>query len=70
LVTGLKNSHKSSTVLRAKNAKKRAKKTYLGIYTLGGDTLKWCVSTPGNARPTEFATKGSQFMLVLKRQKD
>jgi uncharacterized protein (TIGR03067 family) len=45
-------------------------KTYLGIYALDGDTLKWCVSLPGNERPTEFATKGSQFLLILKRQKD
>lgn len=49
---------------------RRKGQTYLGIYMLDGDTLKWCVSTPGNERPTEFATKGSQFMLVLKRQKD
>jgi len=49
---------------------RRKGQTYLGIYLLDGDTLKWCVSTPGNERPTEFATKGSQFMLVMKRQKD
>ena len=42
---------------------------YLGIYALDGDTLKWCVSTPGNERPTEFATKNGQFLLILKRQK-
>lgn len=44
-------------------------KQYLGIYQIEGDTLKWCVSTPGNERPTEFATKGKQFLLILKRQK-
>ena len=42
---------------------------YLGIYTLDGDTLQWCVSSPGNERPTEFATKNGQFLLILKRQK-
>ena len=42
---------------------------YLGIYMLEGETLKWCVSTPGNDRPTEFATKDSQFLLILKKQK-
>jgi uncharacterized protein (TIGR03067 family) len=46
----------------------RRGKTYLGIYSLEGDTLKWCVSTPGNERPTEFATEGSNFLLLLKRQ--
>lgn len=49
---------------------RRKGEIYLGIYSLDGDTLKWCVSTPGNKRPTEFVTKGSQFMLVLKRQQD
>jgi len=49
---------------------RRKGEIYLGIYSLEGDTLKWCVSTPGNKRPTEFVTKGSQFMLVLKRQEN
>ncbi len=43
--------------------------TYLGIFALEGDTLKWCVSTPGGERPTKFATEGSAFCLALKRQK-
>jgi uncharacterized protein (TIGR03067 family) len=43
---------------------------YLGICVLEGDTLKWCVSTPGNERPTELATKDGQFLLVLKRPKN
>ncbi len=45
-------------------------RTYLGIYSLEGDTLKWCVSMPGSDRPTELATKDGQFMLILKRQKE
>ncbi len=49
---------------------RRKGQTYLGIYSLEGDTLKWCVSTPGKERPTEFTSKGSNFLLVLKRQKD
>ena len=52
--------------LRTKGPQKGKK--YLGIYALEGDTLKWCVSTPGNERPTEFATKDNQFLLILKRQ--
>ena len=43
--------------------------TYLGIYSVQGEILRWCVSTPGNRRPSRFATKGSQFYLVLKREK-
>ncbi len=43
---------------------------YKGIYSLDGDTLKWCVSTPGNDRPTKFATEGSSFLLVLKRARN
>ena len=44
-------------------------RAYLGIYSLEDDTLKWCVSMPGGERPTEFATKSGQFLLILKRQK-
>ena len=43
--------------------------TYLGIYSLKGDVLKWCVSVPGSERPTKFATGGSNFYLILRRQK-
>jgi uncharacterized protein (TIGR03067 family) len=32
------------------------KQTYLGIYTLEGDTLKWCVS-PQKVRPKTFETR-------------
>jgi uncharacterized protein (TIGR03067 family) len=45
-------------------------RTFLGIYTLEGDTLKWCVSMPGSEPPTELATKDGQFLLILKRQKE
>ena len=44
-------------------------RTYLGILSLEGDTLKWCVATPNNERPTEFESKKPQFLLILKRQK-
>lgn len=44
-------------------------RTYLGIAELSGDTLKWCVSTPNNPRPTEFETKRPSFLVILKRQK-
>jgi uncharacterized protein (TIGR03067 family) len=44
------------------------KVSYVGIYTLERDTLKWCVS-PQKARPETFETKKGQFLLILKRQK-
>ena len=44
-------------------------RTFLGICELMGDTLRWCVATPRNARPTEFETKRPQFLVILKRQK-
>lgn len=44
----------------------RRKASYLGIYTLEGDTLKWCVS-PQKTRPKTFETSKGQFLLILKR---
>jgi uncharacterized protein (TIGR03067 family) len=44
------------------------KQSFLGIYSLEGDTLKWCVS-PRKTRPTEFRTGDGGFLLILKRQK-
>jgi uncharacterized protein (TIGR03067 family) len=44
-------------------------RTFLGICELEGDTLKWCVATPRNPRPTEFETKRPQFLVILKRHK-
>jgi uncharacterized protein (TIGR03067 family) len=32
-------------------------KTLLGIYQIDGDTVKFCIASPGKDRPTEFATK-------------
>lgn len=41
---------------------------FTGIYTLEGDTLKWCVANPGKPRPTEYKTTTAvQFYMVLKR---
>jgi uncharacterized protein (TIGR03067 family) len=41
-----------------------------GIYELDGDHLKFCLATPGKARPTGFATKpdDGQTMTVWKRE--
>lgn len=45
--------------------------TFLGIYELKGDTLRWCVANPGKPRPTEFATQigSGQFLMILTRKK-
>lgn len=43
------------------------KEEYLGIYTLEGDTLKWCVSR-GKQRPAEFLTAKGSFLVILTRQ--
>jgi hypothetical protein len=42
----------------------------LGIMSVEGDTLKWCVANRGG-RPTEFATNRGQgsFLLILTKQK-
>jgi len=48
-----------------------AGKTQLGIYELDGDTVKFCFSTPGTDRPTDFATKAGDghTSSVWKREK-
>lgn len=62
--------NKTLWLLDATEARKGGKgRTYLGICTFAPDTMRWCVSTPGNARPTTAETKGQQFLLVLKRQR-
>jgi len=44
-------------------------RTFLGIYSLEGDTLKWCVSNPGKPRPTELVSRATQgqYLMILKR---
>ena len=47
---------------------KRAR-TFVGIYELAGDTLKWCVDNRQDERPTEFRTGNGKYLLILKRKK-
>ncbi len=44
-------------------------KTYLGIYQLEGDTLRWCVANSDKPRPTEFLTRRGhgQYLMVFRR---
>ena len=51
--TGTKGPHKGDT--------------FLGICSVQGDTLKWCVGS-ADERPTEFTTADGNFLLVLKRR--
>ena len=44
---------------------------YNGIYSLDGDTLRWCVSNPpGRERPAELQSRTGQFLMILQRQKN
>jgi len=52
----------------AKTRGRGRRQAYIGIYTLEGDTLKWCVS-PQKVRPETFETKKGQFLVILKRDK-
>jgi uncharacterized protein (TIGR03067 family) len=45
-------------------------KPYLGIYSLEGDTVKFCFSNPGEKRPTEFTgMAGSGWTLTIFKRK-
>ncbi len=46
---------------------KQQGRSYFGIYSLKGDTLRWCVNS--KQPPSEFKTGNGNFFLVLKRQK-
>jgi uncharacterized protein (TIGR03067 family) len=48
----------------------KRERTFLGIYELDGDTLKWCVDNRSKERPTEFRTISGKYLLILKRQKE
>ena len=47
----------------------KRERTFLGIYEIDGDTLKWCVDNRQKERPTEFKTGGGHYLLILKRKK-
>ena len=49
------------------NARGR-RESYTGIYSLEGDTLRWCVSR--KQRPTAFDSAKGQFLLILKRERE
>ncbi|MDB6109151.1 MAG: hypothetical protein JWR69_901, partial [Pedosphaera sp.] len=46
-------------------------RTQLGIYELDGDQVKYCFSSPGKPRPTDFTTKphDGRTSTVWKREK-
>ena len=46
-------------------------KTYLGIYSLEGNTLKWVSTSRGKKRPTELVHRPERdmFLMILERQK-
>lgn len=45
-------------------------KRYEGIFSVEGDTLKWCAGNPGKGRPSELRTNTGSgfFLMVLKRK--
>ncbi len=63
------DSSKKPWTLDAKGTKGGHKgQDRLGILTIDGDSLKWCVSL-GKNRPADFKTGGQNFCLSLKKKK-
>ena len=47
-----------------------AGREHRGIFELEGDTLKWCVNNfRGRTRPQAFETVGSNYFMILPKQK-
>ena len=46
-------------------------KSYLGVLSIEGDTLKWCSAEPGRTRPTALKSDArySHYLMVLTREK-
>jgi len=66
----LDESKAPKTVDEALVKPEKGNKPYLGIYSLEGDTLKFCFSDPGQERPTEFTGKaGSGWTLTVFKRK-
>jgi uncharacterized protein (TIGR03067 family) len=42
-------------------------RSFMGIYEVDGDTLRWCVGNR-RARPTEYSTARGNYLMVLRRQ--
>ncbi len=68
-ITPGKPMQMDGTEANARGRERPRVRVYLGIAELSGDTLRWCVATPNNPRPTEFETKRPSFLVILKRQK-
>jgi uncharacterized protein (TIGR03067 family) len=47
-------------------------RTYLGIYSLEGNTLRWCSQSRGKKRPADLKHRPErdQFLMILEKQKD
>ncbi len=58
----------SGTLDAAQTTGPQAGRTYMGVYEVTGNTLKWCVTGRNRTRPTTMATDKGNYLLILKRQ--
>lgn len=61
-------SGKTKTIDATRASSPGKGQVYLGIYSLDGNTFKWCAATPKKDRPKELVTERGQFLLILKKQ--
>ena len=59
---------KSGNLDSEQTAGQNAGRTYMGVYEVTGDTLKWCVTGRGRTRPATMATDKGNYLLILRKQ--
>jgi uncharacterized protein (TIGR03067 family) len=56
------------TLDAVQTAGQQSGRTYLGVYELSGETLRWCVTNRNRQRPRTMETGRGNYLMILRRQ--